>query len=373
MRHERFVIPDRVGEPVESRYRGFMLTRHFGLALVALFSLGCSGEDASDPSGGSGGSSTGGTSGSGATAGTGGSGGGIGGSGGGIGGSGGAPPVTCNDDCHFVRAGATGSGTDWDDAFGELPDSLVRGHVYFVAQGSYASYTFDDPASGGDTIRIVRATSADHGTDTGWQVTYADGEASFGPLSIQTPDYDIDGRGATHVIGDFQGDVVSIDASRVAVRGLDVDGAFALTGGSHTDGACTGMSVHGDDVYVEGNRIHDAADDGVSITNSTGVHFNGNRVYALHGCGTDGGCGPCYNGHSDGLEIYDLADSEFVGNMAYDIASTSTFFFGNWADELGDGPNEYCKNILVANNLLYNARHRLRDVRGRRRGRAALQ
>jgi hypothetical protein len=34
--------------------------------------------------------------------------------------------------------------------------------------------------------------------------------------------------------------------------------------------------------------------------------------------------------------------------------STSTFFFGNWADELGNGPADYCQNILLANNVLYS-------------------
>jgi hypothetical protein len=119
-------------------------------------------------------------------------------------------------------------------------------------------------------------------------------------------------------------------------------------------GACSGMDVRGDYVTIAGCDIHDAADDGVSIASSANVSFRGNRVHALHGCGTDGGCGPCYNGHSDGLEIYDVSDSEFVGNMVWDVASTSTFFFGNWADELGGGPSEYCTNVMLANNVLYS-------------------
>jgi hypothetical protein len=76
----------------------------------------------------------------------------------------------------------------------------------------------------------------------------------------------------------------------------------------------------------------------------------------------------CDNGHSDGIEIYAVTDSRFIGNYAHDIASTATFFFGNWADELGDGPNDYCENILIANNVLYNPETGfviyLEDVRG---------
>lgn len=260
-------------------------------------------------------------------------------------------PVVCMDDCHFVRAGGSGSGSDWDDALPALPDELERGHVYFVAAGSYPEYTFDDPD--GEPIRVLRATAGDHGTDTGWDPTYADGLAEFGPLVFAAADVELDGRGATRVVGTFQSTVVDIGASNVTLRGCDVDGNFTEDGGQHTDGACSGMSIVGDGVVVEGNVIHDAADDGVAMTASNGLVFAGNTVHALHGCGTDGGCGPCYNGHSDGLELYDVTDSQIVGNLIYDVASTSTFFFGNWADELGEGPSEYCENVLVANNLLY--------------------
>nr|WP_276603957.1 right-handed parallel beta-helix repeat-containing protein [Nannocystis pusilla] len=114
------------------------------------------------------------------------------------------------------------------------------------------------------------------------------------------------------------------------------------------------MSISGDDVVVAGNRIHDAADDGVVAAGLVNLSFTGNVVHALHGCGTDGDCGPCYNGHSDGLELFAVKDSEIVGNMIYDVASTAAVFFGNWADELGMGASEYCENLLLANNILYS-------------------
>jgi hypothetical protein len=128
------------------------------------------------------------------------------------------------------------------------------------------------------------------------------------------------------------------------------------------------MNVSGDDVVVANSRIHDIADDGVVVGGNTNFTFEGNEIDSLYGCGTDGGCGMCDNGHSDGLEIYAVTNSRFVGNYAHDIASTATFFFGNWADELGDGPDDYCENILIANNVLYNPETGfviyLEDVRG---------
>jgi hypothetical protein len=295
----------------------------------------------------------GGTDGAGET-GTGGADGGVGGSAG-SGGTGGIPTV-CDGNCHYVRAGATGSGdgSSWSDAYPELPAELSRGHVYFIAGGTYPGYTFDDDADGAARIVVRRATSSDHGDDSGWDDAFASGEAVFGELDFEAPGYDFEGRGAVRAIGDFQGTVVDIAADNVLFAGTDVDGAFALEGDTHTEGACTGMSVSGSDVVVRDNHVHDAADDGVVVYDSERFSFEGNEIDALHGCGTDGGCGPCDNGHSDGLEIYAVRDSRFVGNFAHDIQSTSAFFFGNWADELGDGPSDYCENIVLANNVLYN-------------------
>lgn len=266
----------------------------------------------------------------------------------------GAPPTACADDCHYIRAGAKGSGADWDDALPELPDELARGHVYFVAAGTYPAYQFDDAESGDAVIRVLRAGADDHGTDVGWDPAFAAGEAVFGELRFASGRYEFDGRDATRVVGGFESTVVDIAAPAIRFLRSDVDGAFAERGGKHVGGACTAMSISGDDVVVAGNRIHDAADDGVVAAGLVNLSFTGNVVHALHGCGTDGDCGPCYNGHSDGLELFAVKDSEIVGNMIYDVASTAAVFFGNWADELGMGASEYCENLLLANNILYS-------------------
>jgi hypothetical protein len=262
--------------------------------------------------------------------------------------------TVCTDNCRYVRDGAQGDGSDWDNALPALPDTLERGLIYFVATGVYADYVFDEPASGRELIRVLRATDYDHGTETGWDASYAEGLAEFGPIAFEEPYHELDGRGALRIVGTFQSTVVDISASNVTLRDCELDGNFQLTGGMHSDGACSGMNAFGDDVTIAGCVIHDAADDGVTISGSSGVRFEGNVIHALHGCGTDGGCGPCYNGHSDGLEIYNLKNSEITGNLIYDVNSTAALFFGNWADELGNGPSEYCENVLLANNLFYS-------------------
>lgn len=102
------------------------------------------------------------------------------------------PPAEASSACdgqpnlHYIRDGGTGDGTAWDNALDVLPASLQRGHSYYVADGSYASYTFDDAASGTTVINVCKATVADHGTETGWLDTYGDGQAVWGPLTIST-------------------------------------------------------------------------------------------------------------------------------------------------------------------------------------------
>ncbi len=99
-----------------------------------------------------------------------------------------AQPVDCAATvCRYVRSGANGtnSGLDWTNAFPSLPNPLLRGATYFIADGSYSSYTFDDPVSGSQYITIKKATLSDHGTNTGWTNSYGDGQAIFRTSSGQ--------------------------------------------------------------------------------------------------------------------------------------------------------------------------------------------
>ena len=75
----------------------------------------------------------------------------------------------------YVRAGAAGthSGADWTNAFTDLPANLTRGCVYWVATGAYKNHNFGDADSGAVTITVRAATTANHGTATGWSNTFA--------------------------------------------------------------------------------------------------------------------------------------------------------------------------------------------------------
>jgi hypothetical protein len=263
-----------------------------------------------------------------------------------------SPPVDCTMvTCRYIRADAPagGDGTDWGRAWSALPDALDRGTLYYLAAGTYPGYTFDDAAAGTTPITVRAATASDHGAGGGWDDEFA-GVAELGPVALVTPYHVLDGNGRNiRIRGAFEGTAMVISGDDQIVRSLDVDGAFAADGtGQHVGGACTVMDVSGDNVTIAGSELHDAADDGAVFSGTTGLRFEGNVVHRLHGCGTDGGCGPCFNGHSDGLEMFDVEQSVVRGNLIYDVRSTATVFFGNWGT-----PDQYNEDITIENNVFY--------------------
>ncbi len=82
---------------------------------------------------------------------------------------------------YYVRQGATGSndGSDWNNTYTELPSALIRGATYYIADGQYPPYDFDDAESGEEYITIKKAIESDHGTGSGWLNSYGDGQAIF--------------------------------------------------------------------------------------------------------------------------------------------------------------------------------------------------
>jgi hypothetical protein len=250
----------------------------------------------------------------------------------------------------YVRKGAAGqkNGTSWTDAYDQLPAALLRGATYFVASGSYPKYTFDDATSGTKLITIRKATATNHGTSTGWKLSHAQGQATFGPLIFSTNYYVMDGGGPNgiKVVGGFKGLIIEAKSSHLTIRDCELDGNFVKSGGKQTDGSCNGMNINGSNVRVERCDIHNIADDGVGVYGDD-ITIIKSKIHALHGCGTDGGCGPCYNGHSDGLELQNNTNVTLIGNILYDIKSTAALYTGQWT------AGNYIKNLVIKNNIFY--------------------
>lgn len=95
----------------------------------------------------------------------------------------------------YVRQNATGtqSGADWNNAYTSLPETLQRGATYYVADGTYPNFTANDAVSGTTRITIKKATIAAHGTGTGWDNSYGDGQAFIGRINAWKGYYTWDG------------------------------------------------------------------------------------------------------------------------------------------------------------------------------------
>jgi hypothetical protein len=70
--------------------------------------------------------------------------------------------------CHAVMPSGSGShtGTDWNNAYAGLPATLVRGDIYYLADGNYGSHlSLNTAASGTLTIELRKAQSYDYGAN----------------------------------------------------------------------------------------------------------------------------------------------------------------------------------------------------------------
>jgi len=257
---------------------------------------------------------------------------------------------SCSTEARYVRPGGGGSGdgSDWANALNGLPSALERDTVYWLGAGTYGSYTFDDGASGSSGITVRKATAAAHGSDTGWNAAYGSGQAVFGPLRFDGSRYTLDGGepNGLRTVGQMGTDLtVDVNGSYIVLRHLDIDGGLQKSNGTQTGGACNGSNVNGDYVVFDRCEIHNIADDGLGIY-ADHIKVLRSKIHDLDGCGTDGGCGPCYNGHSDGLELSGVSDIELVGNMVYDVPSNAAIYMENFS-----GSDIY--DMVVYNNVFY--------------------
>lgn len=100
---------------------------------------------------------------------------------------------------YYVRADAAGSNTglDWANAYTKLPEVLKRDATYYVAASSYYNMnSTDSPLSGAAMTIIKKATIVDHGTEVGWNDSFANGQAIFisSSLNISYGNVIIDGQ-----------------------------------------------------------------------------------------------------------------------------------------------------------------------------------
>jgi hypothetical protein len=254
----------------------------------------------------------------------------------------------CSTKSRYVRpdGGGARDGSDWANALSGLPSVLERDTVYWVSAGNYGSYSFDDGASGQLGITVRKATAQAHGSDIGWNAAYGSGQAVFGPLHFGANRYTIDGGepNGIRTVGQMGTKAtVDIGGSYIVLRHVEIDGGLQKSNEAQTAGGCNGSNVNGDHVVFDRCEVHNIADDGLGIY-ADDIKVLYSKIHDLHGCGTDSTCsGPCYNGHSDGLEINGASNIELVGNMVYDVRSTAALILGQAG----------VSNLGVYNNIFY--------------------
>lgn len=139
-------------------------------------------------------------------------------------------PGTAGATDHYINAAVSGgsdTGADWTNAWGTLPETLVRGDTYWIADGQYGAYTFNDAVSGDTKIWIKKATVAAHGTETGWDNAYGDGQAVFTGAGtvwqVTTSNWVFDGQG-TNTTADTTGQGIKILVTATNVKGAHIHG-----------------------------------------------------------------------------------------------------------------------------------------------------
>lgn len=133
---------------------------------------------------------------------------------------------------YYVRDGGTGASpaSSWAGAYDQLTSAETaasRGDTIYIADGTYNGVTFNTAASSTTRITIKKATVADHGTETGWDNTYGDGQAVCGSFVFSTDYWTIDGVSRNESDW-FAGSSYGIRTTQIFARNIDAE-----TGGDH--------------------------------------------------------------------------------------------------------------------------------------------
>ncbi|MFP4661704.1 MAG: immunoglobulin domain-containing protein [Halanaerobiales bacterium] len=254
---------------------------------------------------------------------------------------------------YYIHAGAVGAsdGSDWTNAWTDLPDSLERGATYYVAAGTYGAHLFNDEESDSEVITIRKATVSDHGTEVGWDNSYAEGQAIFtaeqGPIfDFQRGYYIFDGQtgegksghgiriynpmnGPGHSTGSIIRVTHNSTARHLIFEHVEVEGPG--WGGTITPAITRLIQLSGDVSHLTMRYcfVHEGGQHWVHIGNSTDVLVEYCYFYRAGSNHSD------Y--HSNGFQVYGTSDPmnfvfryNVLENM-YGVGSTNYMQIGEWS------------------------------------------
>ncbi len=281
----------------------------------------------------------------------------------------------------YVRAGASGNnnGTDWANAYSSLPATLVRGDTYYIADGSYAGYTFDDQVSGASVITIIKATQSNHGTDAGWSSSYGDGQASWGLISFNSGYWVFDGQkgfgtGSQEPYGfriSYRGSSLYVKLVRfenapsyITMRHVDMEHAgasgdyghdiiYSLAGHHYTFSYCYMHDVGRMPIRIDNTSdcifeyCYVARNENNPVEHSEAIFAEGSDRYIVRYCIFEDieGTG-CIMFSGDSWEIY--------GNVIFFSPGYTGDKFGNGAIATWTHPQHFSTNVKIYNNVFAN-------------------
>lgn len=189
-------------------------------------------------------------------------------------------PVLAQADKYVRDGGSSSACTSWSDACDQLTTAegvVERGETIWVADGTYNSTTLDVANSSTTVITVKKATVASHGTETGWDNAYGDGQAQFGDITFGSDYWTWDG--ATRNESDWNafaaygfrvvGSIYTYTDATVAcgdsitIRYSDIGGAEgdSYTGSEPGEAIKSNCFIAGlaNDLTIQKNRLHNIA------------------------------------------------------------------------------------------------------------------
>lgn len=272
--------------------------------------------------------------------------------------------------CHTVSPTGSGAktGADWNNALAGLPSTLTRGDIYYLADGSYGSYSFNTAASSTTTVEIRKAQSYDNCTSTGWNTsTMGSAQADFSGspgFSISSSYLILNGNGQQTAAGcgsapgstvsaapptptdcgikvtDTANEGVALDSSNVTLEyvellgsGTNNDSSLAEVFGNTPAGPSTFTHLYGHNAgcvyfqYAGSNR---------TVSHS---YFWGTEV--------EGNASACHGQYS-----FDISMSNGVehANVYRDITGTAAFTYASFSGQQG-----VVNNMQIYDNVFYNS------------------
>jgi len=304
-------------------------------------------------------------------------------------------PLLANATDYYVRDGGTSSAcTTWADACDQLSTAenlVARGDTIYVADGAYTNVTFNTATSGASTITIKKATVAAHGTETGWDNAYGDGQAVFsgGVMTFSTGDWVFDGVSrSTETTGhgfkitglatSNQYGVIINSVDNITIRYTEITSPTTpISDGCAAADSCTRRGIHlstGSDNFIfEYGYIHDVlvpvllALDQATFTFRYSVIARNDSTPATHSEAFSISYGTKSNLYIYNNKFIDIEGTAYIAVMNQTTVTgmylyNNVSYYTSTATQTGTGNGWFtctntgttCSNIYIYNNTIAN-------------------